>query len=312
MKVFISWSGELSKQLAHAFRTWLPRMLQSVKPYFSPSDVEKGSKWDNEISKELEQSSFGIIAMTREALKSQWISFEAGALSKQVDKSRLCAICFDLEPTDIQGPLSRFQAAKFNRQEISQLVSDINSSAGEAKLTESDLDASFQVWWPQLESEITGILELHVPPDRPEVRTERQLIEETLLIVRGMQGVNEKVSTLSNAFVTLARTLAGNRLDNSWWRRSVGLSSEATTALRDPKDPKRIARIIDVVVTPEEDNHSSIIESITHLLPGAKIEPRERDEMTIRFRATDAEVDKFVVALKSIQGILEVDRRLSF
>src|SRR5712692_2419048 len=122
MKVFISWSGDLSKQLAQTIRTWLPRTLQTVKPYFSPADIEKGSKWDNEISKELEQSSFGIIAMTREALKSHWISFEAGALSKQVDKSRVCAICFDLEPTDIQGPLSRFQAAKFTQQDIFQLV----------------------------------------------------------------------------------------------------------------------------------------------------------------------------------------------
>ena len=54
MKVFISWSGELSKQLGQALRQWLPGTLQSVKPYFTPADIDKGAKWESEISKELE------------------------------------------------------------------------------------------------------------------------------------------------------------------------------------------------------------------------------------------------------------------
>jgi hypothetical protein len=63
--------------------------MQMVKPYFSPADIEKGAKWDNEISKELERSAFGLIIMTRETLGSHWVSFEAAALSKQVDKARI-------------------------------------------------------------------------------------------------------------------------------------------------------------------------------------------------------------------------------
>ena len=55
-KVFISWSGDLSNKLADAVSEWLPNVLQSVKPYFTPSDIEKGAKWASGISRELENS----------------------------------------------------------------------------------------------------------------------------------------------------------------------------------------------------------------------------------------------------------------
>jgi TIR domain-containing protein len=115
MKVFISWSGEQSRQFGAAIRDWLPNVLQAVKPYFTPADIEKGTRWDTDISKELEASNYCIIAMTRESLRSLWIPFEAGAISKSVDKSRIYAVTFDILPTDIQGPLTRFQSVKFER-----------------------------------------------------------------------------------------------------------------------------------------------------------------------------------------------------
>ncbi len=44
MKVFISWSGNNSKKLGETLRDWLPAVLQVVKPYFTPSDTEKGTR----------------------------------------------------------------------------------------------------------------------------------------------------------------------------------------------------------------------------------------------------------------------------
>jgi len=48
--------------LAEALRDWLPAVLQSVKPFFTPNDIEKGARWGKDISQELEASSFGIFA----------------------------------------------------------------------------------------------------------------------------------------------------------------------------------------------------------------------------------------------------------
>src|SRR5262249_20317623 len=153
-----SWSGELSRQLAEAIRRWLPGTLQYVKPYFTPIDIEKGAKWDNEISKELEASNFCIIALTRESLNSKWVMFEAGAIARTMDKAEVCPILFDLDPTDVEGPLQRFQGTRFSKAEIRQLLSSINSAASNVGLAERTLEAVFEKWWPDLEAEIASIL----------------------------------------------------------------------------------------------------------------------------------------------------------
>jgi hypothetical protein len=69
MKVFISWSGDRSEQVAEAIHWWLPHVLQFTnKALLQPRDIEKGKRWTNEISNELGQSQIGIIAMTEENL----------------------------------------------------------------------------------------------------------------------------------------------------------------------------------------------------------------------------------------------------
>jgi hypothetical protein len=199
MKVFISWSGELSKQLGQALRQWLPGTLQSVKPYFTPADIDKGAKWESEISKELEASGFCIIAMTKEALNSHWIVFEAGAVSKEAKKSRVCAICFNLKSTDMKGPLTTFQAIQWNKDEFRQLVDGINKASGDAALAETVLAEVFEERWPKLASQIEKILNSGVSSKKSEVRGDRELLEEVLLLVRGMQKDQLNLSTRFHA-----------------------------------------------------------------------------------------------------------------
>jgi hypothetical protein len=70
---------------------------------------------------------------TREYRKA-WILFEAGALSKSLDKSRVCTLLFDLDAADVKGPLTSFQATKFVREDFKRLVATINNSSADSRL----------------------------------------------------------------------------------------------------------------------------------------------------------------------------------
>ena len=72
-KVFISWGGDLSKKLAEELRKWLPSVLQFVKPYFTPDDIEKGTRWESHIAQELESSDVGVLCLTRDNIERPWI-----------------------------------------------------------------------------------------------------------------------------------------------------------------------------------------------------------------------------------------------
>jgi TIR domain len=183
-KVFISWSGQLSQQLAEALRNWLPSALQFVKPYFSPEDIEKGAKWNSEISKELESSNVGIICLTRDNTEKPWILFEAGALSKTLEKSRVCTLLFDVDPTDVKGPLTSFQGTRFAKDDFKRLIAVINSAAGDSRLESSVLDTVFDMWWPKLEEDISRILKSKDKGTKKELRTERDILEELLELTR--------------------------------------------------------------------------------------------------------------------------------
>jgi hypothetical protein len=79
VKVFISWSGERSWMMAEALRGWLPLVLYYVKPWVSGKDIQAGERWSLEVGKELEESNFGILCLTKDNLDAGWMLFEAGA-----------------------------------------------------------------------------------------------------------------------------------------------------------------------------------------------------------------------------------------
>lgn len=91
---------------------------------------------------------------------------------------------FDIDPADIKGPLTSFQATKFIKDDFKKLVIAINNAAGDARLETGVLDTVFDMWWPKLEDEIQQILKSNGKESKKEKRTDRDILEELLELSR--------------------------------------------------------------------------------------------------------------------------------
>ena len=192
MKVFLSWSGETSHKVAKVFRDWLPSVIQSIVPYVSSEDIDKGARWSTDIANELENSTYGILCVTKDNFNAPWISFEAGALSKTIDKSFVCPFLFDIKRAEVDGPILQFQSTIFERDDLRKLIGSLNKACDVDALTEERLEKAFEVWYPELEKNLNELLagcnESPLVDGAESVSSER-ILEEILDLTRDNQKI---------------------------------------------------------------------------------------------------------------------------
>ena len=189
--VFISWSGKRSKAVAEALREWLPDVFQSLEPFLSVEDIDKGAKWAQVISGTLARSELAILCLTPENLNSPWLLFEAGAVAKH-DGSRVWTLLFDLAYTDVKDPLSQFQHTIADREDIGKLVRSVNKQLGASSLPPERLEKAFGNWWPALEAKLRSIPPFEDAP-RPPSDPLRKLLEMTSeMLVRTRESSRER------------------------------------------------------------------------------------------------------------------------
>ena len=168
MRVFISWSGERSRVVGQALRDWLPLVLHYVQPWLSAADIDAGQRWATEVGQQLNDSTFGVLCLTRDNLQSPWILFEAGALAKSVAAGAVVPYLLDLEFSDITGPLAQFQAKKADEHSTLELVTAINNRAGQP-IPSDRLEELFELTWPRLAKAFAHVPKAghkHNPNDR--------------------------------------------------------------------------------------------------------------------------------------------------
>lgn len=191
MKVFLSWSGDLSHKTAIIFRDWLPSVIQSIVPYVSSEDIDKGARWSTDIAKELEDSTFGILCVTKENVHAPWLTFEAGALSKTMEKASVSPFLFDIKRSEVSGPILQFQSTIFDKEDIKKLVFSLNKACGTETLADDRLEKAFQVWYPTLEEQLKNLLESRPTQPQPEPKIPEngasEILEEILDLTRNNQ-----------------------------------------------------------------------------------------------------------------------------
>lgn len=157
----------------------------------------------------MEQAKAGIICLTKANLHSDWLLFEAGALSKKVAQSFVCPLLIDLKPSDVVWPLAQFQATTLEKGDVLKLLKTLKLAAKGDALSEAHLEKAFDRWWPDLETIFTNLPAGKVAP-KPE-RSEKAILEEILELVREQ-----------------------SRPKTAIWHTTVGTSTEPSIHIQSP------------------------------------------------------------------------------
>ena len=231
MHIFISWSGEKSNLLAKALREWLPAVVQAVRPYFSTDDIKKGSRWNADVTRELQEAKVGLLCVTSENLNAPWVMFEAGALAKSLEASLVVPILLDVEPSALVGPLAQFQAARLDFNDMKQVIQTINSQLGAAALPDSILSSVFEKWWPDLEAKTAAIRATRSTAATPPLRSDHELLEEVLSHVRDL---NLRGGGAKLGFAEFSRLLDSPIADMNFTERTFNnLAAEGINSVAD-------------------------------------------------------------------------------
>lgn len=235
MKVFLSWSGERSKQVSELLDDWLQCVLQAVNPWMSSKDIDRGALWFSEISDQLADTSVGIICLTKENRDKPWILFESGALAKGISSNRVCTFLIDLKPTDVKNPLAQFNHSQPNKSGLWDLIRTINSTLEENKLSEKVLEKVFETYWPQFNKDFKEIIKNTEEGTITETRSGDDMLIEVLSSIRSMDRRMRQVENLRNETserVSKERPLINGLKARKMIRNMVKSNTEHSTILK--------------------------------------------------------------------------------
>jgi hypothetical protein len=173
--------------LAKALAGWLPDVIQNVETWMSENDLSAGSRWANELGRQLEECDFGVLCLTRESLTSPWLLFEAGSLAKHLDAARVVPYRLGLKTTEVEFPLAQFQGVDANRSGTLSLLQSLNSFR-DNPMSDDRLERVFSKWWPDLEKRIKRVPQSSAGD--ASIRGDRDLLEEILDLTRTQHAVS--------------------------------------------------------------------------------------------------------------------------
>lgn len=196
MKIFISWSGN-SRPVASALFEVLPRLFDDAEPFMS-TEIRAGAIWLPELERQLSETDFGIICLTKSNSRSRWLHYEAGALSRQIGIKRevMPVMLIDIQSaTDVGGPLSGFQLKEGSEAGFLDIVNGINALRAGRKIPEDILAERVSAHWGRIETAIASAV-----ADEESPATKRDtdaMLREVLQVVRELARVSNLSSSIS-------------------------------------------------------------------------------------------------------------------
>jgi hypothetical protein len=154
LKIYLSWSGTLSKQVAELFAKYLSMASPSFDVWSSQS-IEAGMNWNSQIVDALKSCDAILMFVTHN--NSSWMMFEAG-MAHSLGKL-LIPITVGVTPSDLTGPIAQFQSVNIESSaainNLIQMLLDKNDESYDSRLN------SIHKWetsYSSLQSELNSLL----------------------------------------------------------------------------------------------------------------------------------------------------------
>jgi len=259
MKIFISWSGERSNKIANILKTWIENCFQNVEAFMSQHDIDPGSRWAAKLNEELKNTNFGIICLTPENLHQDWILYEAGALAKDTDISRVVPIRWQLSPGDIGQPLSQFNNLAFDEDGLLALNKLINKNI-EKQLFQDKIKTTYDAFLPEVKAQMK-----EVPVDfsgsLPAPREDRAILEEILQYTKNQFNFSTRLAKIRKTSDKIIREM--NKFDlNAFIQDCLEGMQETVNGM----EHKFYLERIKFAATTMQENFPDLRESVTALL----------------------------------------------
>ena len=141
-KIFISWSGDISKEIALALKNTIEGSSlgeAGLKCFVSDKDIASGADWWEKVKSELGTCKMGIACITKENSMSPWIHYESGAMVAH--ELLVIPLLFECKPRVLnKTPLASNQTIIFEETKFIKMFNDINNIFNLCKLSKTDFD----------------------------------------------------------------------------------------------------------------------------------------------------------------------------
>ncbi|MFA3899045.1 MULTISPECIES: toll/interleukin-1 receptor domain-containing protein [Rhodococcus] len=172
LKIFVSWSGDLSQRVGDAIRKSLDLLGEGFDPWTSVRDIHFGDTNIEAIRDQLGNSHVGIFILTRENQHADWINYEAGALSMHKGdlKRRVVPLLIDMEKMyELEGPLRGYQGFVLDEENWLTLLDQLIGLTNMKQSVVMDrYDLQKTTFWAEIEK-IKADTPAPVPPKTEEM-----------------------------------------------------------------------------------------------------------------------------------------------
>ena len=159
MRIFISWSGNTSHEVAKILYDWLLKMNIPALELFISDEMDLGKAWLPILKTKLGTADGGIFCFTKENVNAPWLFLEAGILCVTRQEPFILPFLFGVNSSEIKRPFSDFQNMSFtmDKAKIRKLVFQLVQPWDERRVSPEKLEADFERLYSELETKFQAV-----------------------------------------------------------------------------------------------------------------------------------------------------------